>query len=137
MRVSRGRQPGKPSELRASTFTGRVWADPVLGAQDEVTVNDVFFEPGARTHWHRHGVAQVLFVTHGEGLVVSRDGTGARIGPGDVVHIPAGEEHWHGATPSSYLIHAAVSVGPTEWLEPVADDDYVGAAERRAQEAAV
>jgi len=40
------------------------------------------------------------------------------------VHIPAGEEHWHGASPTSYVLHLAVSVGETRWLEPVGDDDY-------------
>ena len=123
MRIAKGRAAA-PSERRSETFTGTVWADPVLGPQDEVGVNDVFFAPGARTHWHTHAIGQVLVVTAGEGFVRSRDGAGGRIGPGDVVHIPAGEEHWHGAGPETYLLHRAISLGAATWLEPVSDDDY-------------
>ena len=124
MRIARGRVPGAPSEERGATFTGRVWADPVLGAQDGVVVNNVFFEPGARTHWHTHEVTQVLHVVAGEGWVQVRDGLGGRITAGGTVHIPAGEEHWHGATAETYLLHLAVSVGETVWLDAVSDEDY-------------
>jgi quercetin dioxygenase-like cupin family protein len=123
MRIARGRA-GAPSEQRSATFTGRVWADPVLAAEDGVTVNAVFFEPGARTHWHSHDVGQVLHVTHGEGWVQVRGGDGTMITAGDVVHIGPGEEHWHGAAPTSYVLHVAVSLGGHEWLEPVSDEDY-------------
>lgn len=123
MRVARGRSDG-PSEERGQTFTGRVWADPLLPAADGIVVNNVFFEPGARTHWHTHQVAQVLYVLAGEGRIQARDGSGSRLTAGDTVHIPAGEEHWHGAAVGSYLLHLAISVGETHWLEPVGDDEY-------------
>ena len=97
MRIATGRVPGAASEQRGPTFTGRVWADPVLGAEDGVMVNNVFFEPKARTHWHTHEVTQVLYVLAGEGWVQVRGGVGGPISAGDTVHIPAGEEHWHGA----------------------------------------
>ena len=127
MRIAK-RTCREPSEQRGPTFTGRVWADPVFGGEDGIMVNNVFFEPGARTHWHTHGVAQVLYVLAGEGRVQSRDGTGSPLRVGDTVHIPAGEEHWHGAAPDSYLLHLAVSVGDTDWLDAVSDEDYARAA---------
>jgi quercetin dioxygenase-like cupin family protein len=123
MRIARGRADA-PSERREGTFTGRVWIDPVLSAQDGVTVSSVFFEPGARTHWHTHSVGQVLHVTHGEGVVQVRGAEGRRITAGDVVHIRPGEQHWHGAAEESYLLHTAVSLGSTEWLAPVSSSDY-------------
>jgi quercetin dioxygenase-like cupin family protein len=126
MRISRGRED-KPSELRGPTFTGRVWADALMSTKDGVTVNTVFFEPGARTHWHRHEVAQVLHVTIGSGWVQTREGQGAPLTAGDTVHLSAGEEHWHGALEDSFLSHLAVSIGETQWLEPVEDSDYSGA----------
>jgi quercetin dioxygenase-like cupin family protein len=126
MRVARGRE-GAPSEQRDATFTGRVWADPVLAAGGGIVVSDVFFEPGARTNWHTHEVAQVLYVVAGAGWLQRRDGVGFALSAGDTAHIEAGEEHWHGATPESYLLHLAVSVGATNWLEPVSDADYAGA----------
>jgi quercetin dioxygenase-like cupin family protein len=128
MRVARGRVEGAATEERGPTFSGRVWADPVLPPEDGVVVNNVFFEPGARTHWHTHEVAQVLHVLAGRGWLQSRDGEGRALTAGDTAHIPAGEVHWHGALPGSYLLHLAVSVGATEWLDEVADADYRSAA---------
>ncbi len=127
MRIARGRVPDGASEQRGATFTGRVWADPVLAAMDGVIVNNVFFEPKARTHWHTHAVTQVLYVLAGAGWVQVREGHGGRITAGDTVHIPAGEEHWHGASSDTYLLHLAVSVGETAWLDPVSDEDYEAA----------
>jgi quercetin dioxygenase-like cupin family protein len=123
MRISHGRS-GAPSIEQGPTFTGQVWADPVLPAQDGVLVNNVFFEPGSRTHWHRHGIGQVLYVTIGGGWVQKRDGEGGPLRPGDVVHVAAGEEHWHGASPESYMSHVAISIGDVDWLDPVSDEDY-------------
>jgi quercetin dioxygenase-like cupin family protein len=117
MKIVRGRE-GRPSEQRTDTFTGEVWGDVVL-ADEGITVNSVFFAPGARTHWHRHGTAQVLHVTHGRGMLWSSDEE-----RGVVAHIPAGERHWHGGAPDSYLLHLAISVGPADWLEAVTDDEY-------------
>jgi quercetin dioxygenase-like cupin family protein len=128
MRIAHGRA-GKPTERRTDTFTGGVWADGVLPAEDGIVVNTVTFEPGARTYWHAHEVAQVLFVTHGEGRLQLADGTGTRLLPGDVAHIPAGEAHWHGAAPESLLVHVAVSVGKTSWMDEVREEDYSAAFE--------
>ncbi len=126
MRIARGRVEGSTSEQRTATFTGSVWVDPLLGEADGIMVNTVFFEPGARTHWHTHEIAQVLQVSSGRGWLQSRSGEGGELTAGYVAHIPAGEEHWHGAAPDSYLVHVAVSIGRTGWLEPVSDDDYAG-----------
>jgi quercetin dioxygenase-like cupin family protein len=101
-----------------------VWGDNVLKATDGALVNNVFFEPRARTHWHRHERGQLLVVSAGSGHVRSRDGSGEAIRAGDIVWIPPGEEHWHGADSDSYLLHMAVSLGETEWLDPVSDEDY-------------
>lgn len=122
MNVVRGRA-GKQSEKRGGTFTGTVWGDSVL-KEDGITVNNVFFEPNARTFWHRHGIGQVLIVTAGAGYVVNRDGEVNSVRAGDIVHIPAGEVHWHGASPESIFLHTAISVQTTEWLEEVSDEDY-------------
>lgn len=124
MKINHGRETGKPSERRTETFTGEVWADPVLDDTGHAMINSVFFAPGARTHWHRHGAGQILVVTSGQGRVCSRDGEAATIRVGDTVWIPADEEHWHGADADSYLVHLAISLDATDWLEPVSDEDY-------------
>lgn len=124
MKIVRGRAQRARSERRTATFTGTAWLDPVLPATDGVTINDVAFSPGSHTHWHRHEHGQILRVSAGSGLVCSRGGQPQRLGPGDTVWVPAGEEHWHGAAPDSYLVHTAVSLGTTSWLEPVTADEY-------------
>ena len=124
MKIDRGRKAGASSELRSATFTGEVWADPVLESAPEALVNDVFFAPGGRTHWHTHERGQILLAVAGRGWVRRRDGEGGEIVAGDVVWIAPGEEHWHGADDESFLLHRAISLGVTEWLDPVTDTDY-------------
>jgi quercetin dioxygenase-like cupin family protein len=124
MKINRGREPGTTSELRTATFTGDVWADMVVDQTDGVMVANVFFTPGARTHWHTHERGQVLVVVGGEGRARTREGGGGKLTPGDVVWIPPGEEHWHGAGPGSYMLHLAISLGAADWLDPVTDEEY-------------
>jgi quercetin dioxygenase-like cupin family protein len=127
MKINRGREAGRASEQRTETFSGTVWADPVLTGVPGATVNTVVFSPAARTHWHHHDGGQILLVTHGRGYVQTREGDGDWIVAGDVVHFPPGEEHWHGAGPDSYLVHTAVSIGTTQWLTEVTDEEYQAA----------
>jgi quercetin dioxygenase-like cupin family protein len=131
MKINHGRVAGEPSDERGRTFTGRVWAEPLLRGVPGVVVNTVFFPPGARTHWHTHETGQLLLVTHGRGFAVNAAGEGGPIGPGDVVWFEPGERHWHGAGPDTYLTHTAISLGSTDWQEPVDDEQHraaVGAA---------
>jgi quercetin dioxygenase-like cupin family protein len=124
MKINRGREAGTTSELRSANFTGEVWADAVLPNTDGVLINNVFFTPGARTHWHTHERGQILVVAAGEGRARARDGSGGKLTAGDVVWIPPDEEHWHGAAPDSYLLHLAISLGGHDWLDPVTDEEY-------------
>jgi quercetin dioxygenase-like cupin family protein len=124
MKINHGREPGTRSELRTATFTGEVWGDPVLAETDGVLINNVFFAPGARTHWHTHHGGQILVVASGEGRARTRDGGGGKLTAGDVVWIPPGEEHWHGAAPGSSMLHLAISLGGHDWLDPVTDEEY-------------
>jgi quercetin dioxygenase-like cupin family protein len=121
----------------AETFTGDVYLNPIMQAQDpsRLVASLVRFTPGARTHWHSHPVGQTLYCTDGSGLVVNRDGTVIAIRPGDTVWTSPGEEHWHGATQTNMMCHLALleltdDGGGTTWLEPVQDDQY-RAAHRR------
>jgi quercetin dioxygenase-like cupin family protein len=124
MKINPGREAALASQQRSDTFTGEVWGDPVLEATDGVLINSVFFAPRARTYWHRHERGQVLYVTSGQGRIFDRDGRGATIRAGDTVWIPPGEEHWHGADAGTYLVHLAISLGKTEWLDEVTDEEY-------------
>jgi quercetin dioxygenase-like cupin family protein len=123
MEMIRGDADRRPSELRTATFTGTVYADPLLASAD-VTIASVFFAPGARTYWHTHEKGQILVVTAGSGLIRSEGGDIERLRPGDTVWVPPGEAHWHGGGPGTYLVHLAISLGRTSWREAVPDDEY-------------
>jgi quercetin dioxygenase-like cupin family protein len=117
MKINHGREAGMSSDKRGPTFTGEVWAEPLLTGAPGVTVNTIFFPPGARTHWHTHATGQIL-------LVINEAGEGGQILPGDVVWIDAGERHWHGGGPDSYLTHVAISLGEADWQDAVTDEQY-------------
>ena len=128
MKIIPGRPVGAVSEQRSATFTGAVWADPVLPATDGTTINNVFFTPGARTYWHRHEAGQVLHVTAGSDFVCAKGGEPQRIGAGDTVWIAPGEKHWHGAGPDTNMVHIALQEAldgtHVAWLEHVTDEQY-------------
>ena len=111
-------------------FTGTVRIDPLFQAPEPARVvgASVTFEPGARTAWHTHPLGQTLIVTFGRGFVQREAGPVEEIQAGDVVWFPPGEKHWHGATPTSAMMHIAIQEalnGKTvEWLEKVTDEQY-------------
>ena len=107
-------------------FTGEVWIDSVVQPHDESTVNvsAVHFSPGARTAWHAHDGGQTLYVTEGQGRVQSRGESIVAIRPGDVVHTPSGEWHWHGAAPDHFMTHLSLTEGAPTWGEHVTDAEY-------------
>ena len=108
-------------------FTGDVLAGIVLEEnQDEgLRVFRVFFPPGGRTVWHLHTGVQLLFVEEGKGLVQKEGEDIVEIGPGDAVHIAAGEKHWHGACPEESMSHLAVNLGGSaNWMEKVTEEEY-------------
>jgi quercetin dioxygenase-like cupin family protein len=120
----------------AQTFTGDVYVTPIYRGEEpsRMIVSLVRFTPGARTNWHHHAVGQTLHVTDGIGLVATRDGKVIRMRPGDTVHTPPGEEHWHGATAGTFMCHLAMLEGVsggdgTTWLNPVTDEQYQAANE--------
>ena len=125
MKVFHARTEGAPSENRSATFTGTVWADPIMPATDNVTINNVFFAPGGRTYWHAHEHGQVLHVIAGSGWVCLAGEKPRKIRAGDVVWIGPGERHWHGGDPGSYMLHMATSIGKTTWAEAVSEKDCV------------
>jgi quercetin dioxygenase-like cupin family protein len=112
-------------------FTGGVWLDSLLerSSPPQMRLYRVFFEPGARTGWHRHPDGQVLFIVAGKGRVQSEGQPGVEVLPGDVVWCPPQELHWHGAAPDTSMAHLAVNPGgKTEWGEHrlVTDEEYRG-----------
>lgn len=120
-----GSQPS--SQGSAENFTGSVRIDPLFKAHEpsRTTGGRVTFEPGARTAWHAHPVGQTLIVTDGLGRIQRWNGPIEEIQAGDVVWIPPGVKHWHGAAPDRAMTHIAIQeqfAGKTaEWMEKVND----------------
>jgi quercetin dioxygenase-like cupin family protein len=114
----------------ADYFTGAVRVDPMFKAPDPARVGgaSVTFEPGARTAWHTHPLGQTLIVTYGCGWVQREGGPIEEVRGGDVIWFPPGEKHWHGATPTTAMIHIAIQehVGGkvVDWMEHVSDEQY-------------
>lgn len=115
----------------ADRFTGDAWIDMVVRGSGESRLRVAFvrFAPGARNAWHSHALGQTLHVIDGVGRVQARGGEVQEIHPGDVVHTPAGEWHWHGAAPDHFMTHLAMFEAPadgpeTQWGALVTDDEY-------------
>ena len=117
----------------ADSFTGTVWQEPIIEAPQPARVRAAFvrFEPGARTAWHTHPLGQTLCVVSGIGRVQTWGGKVREIKPGDVVWIPPDEKHWHGAGPSTNMVHIAMQEAldgkHVVWLEQVSDAQYSAA----------
>lgn len=79
------------------------------GQSEYFRSNLVNFGKGATTGWHTHSCDQILVVTAGKGTVATNEEE-HEITVGDVVHIKAGERHWHGANGDSQMSHITVTV---------------------------
>lgn len=131
---------GKPNDAYAKYFVGNSHLAPIAPKNltaDERTVlpmSNVTFEPGCRNNWHiHHGARQILICVSGRGWYQEWGKAPIALRPGDVIDIPEGVKHWHGAQKDSWFQHIATHVAvenskpgsaPNEWLEPVADEEY-------------
>jgi quercetin dioxygenase-like cupin family protein len=126
-----GTQPSQKAP--AEHFTGSVRIDPLFQPTPTTQASGAYvtFEPGARTDWHTHPRGQMLIVTAGVGRVQIEGGSIEEIRPGDVVSIPPGKRHWHGASPTTAMTHLAIQEhlngSVVEWMEKVTDEQYAGA----------
>jgi quercetin dioxygenase-like cupin family protein len=82
-------------------------------ASDDYRCSVVNFSPGATTGWHAHTCDQILVVTGGSGIVATENEE-YEIKAGDVVHIKAGEKHWHGARPDTTLSHITITTAESQ-----------------------
>lgn len=115
---------------RAEYFTGTVRIDSPFQATEPARVGGatVTFEPGARAAWHTHPLGQTLIVTSGSGLVQEWGNPARQIRAGDIVWIPPGVKHWHGASPTTAMTHIAIAEAldgkVADWMEKVTNEQY-------------
>mgnify|MGYP002428674220 FL=1 len=121
---------GEANSGFAKYFIGKSYLNML--STEQVVIGNVTFEPGCRNNWHIHhadqGGGQILLVTAGEGWYQEWAHKQRNLKAGDIVHIPAGVKHWHGAAADTWFQHLAIEVpganGRTEWCEPVAEEAY-------------
>ena len=124
---------GVPNDAYAKYFIGKSFLNPLTQpGTSVVALANVTFEPGCRNNWHVHhalsGGGQLLLCVDGQGWYQEWGKPARALNPGDVVVIPAGVKHWHGAAADSWFTHLAIEVPGeethNEWLEAVTDDVY-------------
>lgn len=122
---------GKPNDAFKKYFIGQSYLAPLT--TDGVGIYNVTFEPGCRNNKHVHhakkGGGQILICVGGKGVYCEEGKDAVEMNLGDVINIPAGVKHWHGATADGWFSHLAIEVpgeeASTEWCEPVGDDEYL------------
>jgi quercetin dioxygenase-like cupin family protein len=114
----------------AEYFTGSVKVTPLVTGEEPACLScaSVAFQQGARSAWHTHPRGQLLIVTEGSGLIQEWGKPIRRIQKGDTIWTPPGVKHWHGASPTTSIIHTAIQEAcdgkAVDWLEKVSDEEY-------------
>ena len=131
---------GSPNTAYVQYFTGNSHLAALTpknieqGEQTVLPMSNVTFEPGCRNNWHiHHGARQILICVSGKGWYQEWGKPAIALEAGDVIDIPEGVKHWHGAQKHAWFQHIATHVAvensqpgsaPNEWLEPVTDEEY-------------
>jgi quercetin dioxygenase-like cupin family protein len=111
------RSQAQPDIVRKGYFDGEVKTIQIVGSSEsnEIELLAVYFSSGARTIPHIHEQDQVLQIIEGLGIVATETEK-FMVSEGDVVTIPAGIWHWHGATRNSAMCHISIKrPGPSNW----------------------
>lgn len=107
-------------------FVGDVTLKRLVWQEDshEVELLGVWFSAGARTKPHVHTVDQVLVVLEGTCAYGDEQGV-TLVKQGEILTVPAGVWHWHGATPHAPMMHISVRKQghSTDWQ--VAEKDWL------------
>ena len=137
---------GQPNTAYSKYFIGNSHLASLVpknlkeGEQSVLPMNNVTFEPGCRNNWHiHHGARQILICVSGKGWYQEWGKPAIALKAGDIIDIPEGVKHWHGAQKDSWFQHIATHVKvensqpgsePNEWLEPVSDEEYANLSEQ-------
>lgn len=116
----------------ADKFKGDVYPTLILTGEksSKARMASVHFAPGAHTAWHSHAVGQYIHIVEGTAYVQERGGERTTLKPGETIYTEPGVEHWHGASPDSFMVHIVVWEAPndnqpeTVWKEHITDEEY-------------
>lgn len=122
--IARAQQPAANEE---DNFTGKAFRLESKG----YGLSRRGFEAAARSNWHTHDGAQLLFVEDGRMRAQVEGQPMKEVGKGESVLLPGGVAHWHGAVPAEAATQLSVTfAGGIKWMEKVTDGQYVGKAKR-------
>lgn len=116
-----GQQTARTSSAESHFMGG---APRVVESEDVRTLR-LLFPAGVRSNWHSHSWGQLLMVEEGKGRTQVRGEPVREVEPGEPWWTPPGVEHWHGAAPDEDALQMTIYSGTVDWLEPVADDEYL------------
>jgi quercetin dioxygenase-like cupin family protein len=89
------------------------------------------FDAAARSNWHTHDGAQLVFVEEGRMRAQVEGQPMKEVAKGESVFLPGGVAHWHGAVPAQAATQLSVTfAGGIKWMEKVTDAQYAGTAKR-------
>ncbi len=105
----------KKNTVGAPLFTGNVTRQSPMAVIEEsdLSIDYVYFPKGIRNKLHSHSNGQILIVTKGSGIIATKSKK-FKVKVGDIVWIPAGETHWHGASANSDFTHISVTKARTK-----------------------
>ena len=107
------------------TFTGEAYLKPLISVDSVFNfpqTNVVTFGPAAHSSWHRHG-GMVVLVTDGVGLYQEEGKPAQILRRGDVLQIPVGVRHWHGATKDNWFSQVVIYDSAWKPAETYNDSD--------------
>ncbi|MBM3944978.1 MAG: cupin domain-containing protein [SAR202 cluster bacterium] len=104
--VRKGQGPKEEFTSQNPLIIGEAWRENLVDSE-HLNFGIVSFAMGARNKLHTHTSDQILYVTHGKGIVATQKEE-VVVSEGDTVLIPAGEKHWHGATKDTEFAHAVI-----------------------------
>ena len=109
-KVTMSNVPKTKVEMTGGLMTGtQVWAQAILESEDssDFSFGIRAFDAGARTKFHKHTGDQILIITDGTGAV-GTDNETLTVVEGDIILIPAGENHFHGAPDATSMAHITI-----------------------------
>ena len=115
-KVTMGSVARTKAEMTGGLMTGtQVWRQAIFDPDDSNNFNFaiVAFDAGSRNKFHKHSGDQILVITEGTGTVAN-DNESLTVTEGDVVLIPARENHWHGAPGDTAMAHITITVKDSE-----------------------
>ena len=123
---------GKPNAPFGMHFTGQSYMKTLSDDNATLAIWNITYEPACRSEWHVHtsdkGGGQVIICVDGNGWYQEEGKTAKALKEGDVIEIPPGVNHWHGATADSWFSHVTFEIPGEncgiEWKGFVTDEQY-------------